>query len=78
VLLPLASAACHCAAEGCHRTFGSETGFNDHRSDGVCHDPARLRTRRYELLTRGGWTRWVKVLTEQDRERMRDAGWSGA
>lgn len=28
----------HCAA--CHRTFGGVKGFDEHRKDGVCLDPA--------------------------------------
>jgi hypothetical protein len=29
---------CHCGS-GCHRTFGSITGFDKHRRDGRCLDP---------------------------------------
>lgn len=31
----------HCAG-GCHRTFGGITGFDHHRRDGRCIDPATL------------------------------------
>jgi hypothetical protein len=38
--------ACHCAAPGCHRTFGSVTYFDRHRSlageHGRCIDPATI------------------------------------
>jgi hypothetical protein len=32
----------HCGARGCHRTFGGVTGFDAHRKDGICADPATL------------------------------------
>lgn len=32
----------HCAADGCHRTFGGITGFDRHRRGGECLDPAGL------------------------------------
>jgi hypothetical protein len=64
--------ACHCAV--CHRTFGTERGFRDHRREGACLDPASLSPR-YRVLDRAGWQRWVREATEQDRERMRSAGW---
>lgn len=31
-------AQCHCAS--CHRTFGGITGFDAHRKNGMCLDPA--------------------------------------
>lgn len=35
-------AQAHCAADGCHRTFGGVSGFDRHRRDGRCLDPAPL------------------------------------
>ena len=32
----------HCAAAGCHRTFGSVTEFDRHRRGGRCLDPTGL------------------------------------
>jgi hypothetical protein len=32
----------HCAAEGCHITFGSVTGFDRHRRGGQCLYPAGI------------------------------------
>lgn len=32
----------HCAAGSCHKTFGGVGGFDKHRRDGSCLDPATL------------------------------------
>lgn len=32
----------HCAAVGCHRTFAAVGGFDAHRRDGRCLDPATI------------------------------------
>ncbi len=33
---------CHCAADGCHRTFSGVSTFDRHRRDGRCIDPATV------------------------------------
>lgn len=45
----------HCGARGCHRTFSSVSGFDRHRRDGQCVDPATVGL---VEVTRSGWTRW--------------------
>jgi hypothetical protein len=35
-------AQAHCAAAGCHHTFGSVRGFDRHRRAGACLDPAMI------------------------------------
>lgn len=32
----------HCAAEGCHTTFGGISGFDRHRRDGQCLTPEAI------------------------------------
>lgn len=32
----------HCAAAGCHQTFGGVHGFDKHRREGTCLNPADL------------------------------------
>jgi hypothetical protein len=39
----------HCGAVGCHRTFGGVSGFDRHRRNGECLDPAELG-----MVERGG------------------------
>lgn len=34
--------AAHCAAAGCHQTFGGVGLFDDHRKAGQCVEPLRL------------------------------------
>jgi hypothetical protein len=58
-------AQAHCGA--CHRTFGSASGFDKHRRDGQCLDPATLKVPMTE--TDGIW-RWP--LTDDARSRLRE------
>lgn len=51
---------CHCAT--CHLTFGSVTGFDDHRDRSTktgprCRPPDELRKRGYEPNGNGHWRR---------------------
>ena len=51
-------AIAHCAT--CHLTFGSVSGFDDHRDrrgDGRCRKPDELRTRGLEPNDAGHWRR---------------------
>lgn len=57
--------ATHCPT--CHRTFGGPTGFDLHRSNGECLDPA---VKGYREVTRNGWTRWIKPPSEADLARL--------
>lgn len=41
-LLPPGTTLAHCAATGCHRTFGSVGDFDRHRRDGRCLRPESL------------------------------------
>jgi hypothetical protein len=36
-------AEAHCAV--CHRHFGGDVAFLAHRADGICRDPAQLKTK---------------------------------
>lgn len=54
ICIPPSPSNAHCAAEGCHQTFGTVTAFDRHRRDGACLDPAGLRMHRDG---RGIW-RW--------------------
>ena len=56
-------AQAHCAAADCHRTFGSVTGFDRHRRDGACVDPATLG-----MSETGGV--WRIPVPEADRARL--------
>lgn len=52
----------HCTV--CHETFGSVRGFDRHRSNGTCLDPAGIGM---ERLDRGGWTRWITPMDDAAR-----------
>lgn len=71
---------CHCTS--CHRHFGGETAFDAHRVDGICRDPAMLKTRttnkpRFKVIERLDGVVWVAVRSgpnryvTDDRERRR-------
>lgn len=51
----LGEAVCHCAT--CHLTFGSSSGFDEHRDrkEGRCRTPDELRTRGLEPDEDGHW-----------------------
>lgn len=51
-----------CAA--CHRTFGGVRGFDDHRRDGQCLNPADLG------MTRGDAGIWRVPMTDADAARL--------
>ncbi|MEV5819389.1 hypothetical protein AB0L22_09450 [Micromonospora haikouensis] len=53
-------AQAHCSA--CHTTFGGVTGFDSHRKDGTCVDPATLG-----FVQRDGV--WRMPMSEDARER---------
>lgn len=55
-------AQAHCKS-GCHRTFGGVGGFDRHRRDGQCHDPAGLG-----MVERDGI--WREPLSEADAARL--------
>lgn len=54
----------HCAAEGCHVTFGGVGGFDRHRRDGECLTPAKIG---YTADSRGVYR---APLSDTDRERL--------
>ena len=54
-------AQAHCGV--CHRTWGGVTGFDAHRRDGVCLDPATLG-----YVERDGV--WRTPMTDAVRERL--------
>jgi hypothetical protein len=55
----------HCGAEGCHRTFGSVSGFDAHRRGDAdhrhCIDPALITKDGGMHLDRHGIWRWTGV-----------------
>lgn len=56
-------AECHCAE--CHRHFGGDVAFLVHRADGICRDPAQLKTKdhrpRFRMIERKhSGTVWVQ------------------
>lgn len=55
-------AMAHCKS-GCHRTFGGVRGFDNHRRDGQCVDPATIG-----LVERDGI--WRAPLSEEDAARL--------
>ena len=57
-------AQAHCAARSCGITFGSAGGFDKHRRDGRCVDPAGLGM----TETNGVWR---TPISDDDRERLR-------
>lgn len=57
----------HCAALGCHRTFGGVTGFDAHRRDGICLPPASLGMVRSDLGI------WRTPMSDDARERLEAA-----
>lgn len=59
-------AQAHCKS-GCHRTFGGVGGFDRHRRDGQCLDPATLG-----YVERDGI--WRLPLTEEDAARLGGLG----
>lgn len=56
-------AQAHCAAAGCHRTFGGVTGFDKHRDNGACIDPATLGMTEIAGV-------WRVPMTEEARARL--------
>jgi hypothetical protein len=57
----------HCAALGCHRTFGGVTGFDAHRKDGECINPTTLGM----VLSDHGI--WRTPMSDEARERLEAA-----
>lgn len=55
----------HCPT--CHRTFGAVGGFDRHRRDGRCVDPATLGLVASE---RTGYTAWVFPISDAERARL--------
>ncbi|MFY1686426.1 hypothetical protein [Plantactinospora sp. WMMB782] len=58
---PPTPAQAHCAT--CHRTFGGVTGFDAHRKDAACLDPAG-----FGYVERDGV--WRTPMTDEARERL--------
>lgn len=54
----------HCAALGCHQTFGGVRGFDEHRKDGRCLNPASLGMVRSDLGI------WRTPMSDEARERL--------
>lgn len=63
-------AQAHCAAKGCHQTFGGVTGFDAHRRDGECINPTTLGMVLSDLGV------WRTPMPDEARERLRE-GHSG-
>jgi len=53
----------HCGARSCGRTFGGVKGFDAHRKDGNCLDPAMLG------MVRNDAGVWRTPMTDEDRAR---------
>lgn len=54
----------HCGARKCHQTFGGVRGFDEHRKDGQCLDPANLGMALSDLGI------WRRPMTDDARERL--------
>lgn len=71
-----APTACHCAAEGCHRTFSGVALFDAHRAaegkHGGCIDPAAIVKKNGQPLMafRGGMWRGPEM-TDEAKARLR-------
>jgi hypothetical protein len=55
-------AEAHCAV--CHRQFGGDVAFMAHQADGICRDPAQLKTRtgrpRFRIVERKHGVVWIQ------------------
>jgi hypothetical protein len=60
---PSTTTQAHCAAHGCHRTFSRVSGFDRHRRDGNCLDPAALGFAETGRI-------WRQPISESDRLRL--------
>lgn len=58
------TAACHCAASGCHQTFTGVAAFDAHRRRGECARPESIGLVRNEL---GRWGR--PPMTDDEKRR---------